>query len=94
MVARRQSKSLGQDMSLKDSTSVTYFSHPSLQLQKFLIPPQIVSPAGRISLQHMSLEEDISYAKHKAQIFGVWLCLGNAASLELIKLNRVFKMGL
>ena len=30
----------------------------------------------------------------KAQIFGVWLCLGNAASLELIKLNRVFKMGL
>lgn len=65
MVARRQIKSLGQDLSLKDSTSVTYFSHPSLQLQKFLTPPQIVPPTGRISLQHTSLKEDISYAKHK-----------------------------
>lgn len=67
MVARRQSKSLGQDMSLKDSTSVTYFSHPSLQPQKFLTPPQIVPPAGRISLK-----EDISYAKHKGpNLWGV-----------------------
>lgn len=94
MIARRQIKSLGQDMSRKDSTSVTYFFHLSLQLQKFLIPPQIAPPAGRISLQHMSLEEDISYAKHKGPNLWCVAVLGNAASLELIKLNRVFKMGL